>query len=298
MHELDLRSIEVNHRQSPLALANNGNRRLDAADNILPEAFKKTVRIHVYMPAGSENVTLRAYGEYLTSLLQGQTTYRQATAKDHISSINQAENSCDLLIFGEPEQSAIERFLFGPVGRRVARKTSTTILVARQPHWPIRKILLVIRVEETEELAVDWAGRLTRFSDAQLTILPLVPSQPLIYGSGSRLQVGIASLLTPNTPSGKQLRRFLSQLRKWQVNGTLRVRQGDPLWQICWEIDEGKYDLVIIGADQCSRWRRWLFGELVGPLMCRVNRPLLIAGMRQPTALHPDQEQNDKQGVI
>ena len=82
------------------------------------------------------------------------------------------------------------------------------------------------------------------------------------------------------------------------MDGTLRVRQGDPLWQICWEIDEGQYDLVIIGAEQHRHLERLLFGDLVGPLMNRVNRPLLIAAAKQPTSLSPQRTQTKEPGVI
>jgi len=267
---------EDNQQASP-ALSTNGGRKLDSSAGCLPEIVKDTKRILVHMPGTGTDVTLRAYSDYLSNLLQSQTTYRLEKTGEDSSGLKRAANGFDLVLYGEPEQSSLERVLFGSIERRIASNVPITILVAKQPRWPIRKILLVIRVEASEESAVEWAGRLTQVSDAHLTILPLVPFQPLIYGSASHLQIGIESLLTPSTPSGQQLRYFLNLLRQWQVNGTLCVRQGDPLWQICWEIDEGKYDLVIIGAEQRSRLRRWLFGELIGPLVSRINRPLLIA---------------------
>gem|GEM_PF-1280501 len=290
--------LKENNQQTSPALSTNGGRKLDTTDGYLPEIGKETKRILVYLPRTSADVTLRAYGEYLSSLLQGQTTYRLERSGEDFSQLRRTTSDFDLVLYGEPEQSTLERVLFGSIGRRVASNAPATILVAQQPRWPIRRILLVIRVEASEELAVEWAGRLTRLSDAHLTILPLVPFQPLIYGSVSHLQVGIESLLTPSTPSGEQLRTFLNRLRQWQVNGTLRVRQGEPLWQICWEIDEGKYDLIIIGAEQHSRWRRWLFGELVGPVISRINRPLLIAGTKQLRIPRPDHQQKNKRGDI
>lgn len=295
MHTQGQCLVKDNNRQASSALSTNGGRKLDTTAGYLPEIIKVTKRILVYLPRTGADATLRAYGEYLSSLLQGQTTYLSESSGEKSSRLTKAASGYDLVLYGEPEQSTLERVLFGSIGRRVARNVPTTILVAHQPRWPIKKILLVIRVEALEELAVDWAGRLTHLCDAHLTILPLVPLQPLIYGSVSHLQVGIESLLAPITPSGQQLRTFLNRLRQWQVNGTLRVRQGDPLWQICWEIDEGKYDLVIIGAEQHSHLRRWLFGELVGPLVSRINRPLLIAGTRQARTPRPDHKQN-KQG--
>lgn len=282
--------LKDNGRQAPPALSTNGGRKIDTTADYFPGMVKETQRILVYLPETGANAALRAYGEYLSNLLQGQTTYLLESSGEDFSNLTRAARGFDLVLFGEPEQSTLERALFGSIGRRVASKAPTTILVAQQPRWPIQKILLVMRVEASEELAVDWAGRLAHLSDAHLTILPLVPFQPLIYGSASQLQVGIESLLTPSTPSGEQLRTFLNRLEQWQTNGTLRVRQGDPLWQICWEVDEGKYDLVIIGAEQHSRWRRWLFGELAGPLVSRIKRPLLIAGTRRPE--NPAQTKN------
>jgi nucleotide-binding universal stress UspA family protein len=272
-------------------LSTNGGQKLDTIASCLPEIVQETKRILVYLPGTEAGVALRAYGEYLSNLLHGQTTYLLESSGEDFSNLTKVARGFDLVLYGEPEQSMFQRALFGSVGRRVASKAPTTILVAQQPRWPIQKILLVIRVEASEELAVDWAGRLAHLSDAHLTILPLVPFQPLIYGSVSHLQVGIESLLTPSTPSGEQLRTLLNQLEQWQVDGRLRVRQGDPLWQICWEIDEEKYDLVIIGAEQHSRWRHWLFGELVGPLLSRIRAPLLIAGTRRPRSERPDNEQ-------
>jgi len=88
-------------------------------------------------------------------------------------------------------------------------------------------------------------------------------------------------MLSSSTPSGKQLRNYLERLNHWQVNGRLLIKQGDPLWQICWAVEDGDYDLVIMGAEPHARLRRWLYGELVGPLLSRINRPILIASTSQ-----------------
>lgn len=289
------RLLKDNDRQPPPALSTNGGRKPDVADrrpHVVGEATEPK-RILAFLSGTGADAALRAYADYLSSLLQGQITFLPERSAADTSSLRQVTSGFDLLLYGGQEESVLERFLFGSAGRRIARKTSTTTLIAQRPRWPIQKILLVVRVEASEALAVDWAGHLAQLTEAQLTILPLAPSQPLLYGAGSHLQVGIESLLNPSTPSGEQLRCFLDQLGHWQVEGTLRVRQGDPLWQICWEIDEGKYDLVIISAEPHSRWRRWLFGELVGPLLSRVDRPLLIAGMGRLEPLHSDQERDN-----
>ena len=73
------------------------------------------------------------------------------------------------------------------------------------------------------------------------------------------------------------------QLTQWQITASLRLRQGEPEWQLRWEIAEGDYDLIVIGADPFRRWRRWLVGDLVTPMLRWVNRPLLVARPTQST---------------
>jgi nucleotide-binding universal stress UspA family protein len=295
VYELDQYLIKGKERRSsPGSLADSGRQPV-GFEKPFTEAARQAMCILAYLPAGGASVTLRLYAEYLSCLLHGQLTCLSAVPGEPINKLERVAADFDLLLYGEPERPPLDRVLFGSSGRRVTSKMPTTILVAQHPHWPICRILLVIRVAASEELAVDWAGRLAQSSGAHLTILPLVAAQPLIYGCGSQLQVGIESLLTPNTPCGKQLRSFLRLLQQWRVNGTLRVRQGEPLGQICWEIDEGQYDLVIIGAEQSSRWRRWLFGDLVGPLISRVNRPILIAGASRPGSVRAEEVGKEKE---
>jgi nucleotide-binding universal stress UspA family protein len=211
------------------------------------------------------------------TLLGGQVSHVSMTAKGTMARITQAASDCDLVIFGEPEQSCPERLLAGrPCGKAIAQ-VPTSFLVARRPRRPIKQILLILRVEETDEAAVEWLGRLARPTDAAVTILPIVPSPPVMYNLGNRLQTGLDVLLSPNTPSGRQLRHVAQRLTRWQIESDLRLRQGEPDWQVREEVADGNYDLIIVGAEPYDRLHRLLLGELVGPLLRWLNRPLLIA---------------------
>ncbi len=69
----------------------------------------------------------------------------------------------------------------------------------------------------------------------------------------------------------------IPRLAQWQIEGTLRFRQGEPEWQIRWEVMDRNYDLIVIGAEPYGRWPRLLMAELVAPMLGWLNRPLLIA---------------------
>lgn len=187
-----------------------------------------------------------------------------------------ADAGYDLIVVGESEQSRLHRLVFGPAERNIAERVPVSLLVARKPRWPIEKILLVARCSEADDAATEWVIRLARPSSAAVTILTIMPPLPVMY----QQLYGMDVALSPHTVSGKRLRQLAQQLDKWNIAGMIRLRQGDPDWQICQEVAEGQYDLIVISAEPCSRLERWLLGGIVGPLLCWVDRPTLIAKSR------------------
>ena len=136
---------------------------------------------------------------------------------------------------------------------------------------------MIVRVEETDVAAVDWVGRLARPSGAKVTILPVLSSFPSVYAPASSEETALGELLSPNTQPGQQLRHLSRRLAQWQIEGILHFRQGEPAWQIRWEVADGNYDLIVVGAEPYGRWQRLLMDELIAPMMGWLNRPLLIA---------------------
>ncbi len=187
--------------------------------------MKAVTRFLVCVPESAEGAAVQIYSRYLHTLLGGQVSHVSMTAKDGLGRIKQAACDCDLVVFCEPEQSCLERVATGRPCLQVIDQVPTSLLVVRRPRQPIKQILLILRVEETDEAAVEWVGCLARPSDAVVTILPIVPSMPAMYSLGNRLQTGLGVLLSPNTPSGKHLRRIAQQLVCLQIVSDLHLRQ-------------------------------------------------------------------------
>ena len=239
--------------------------------------MEATAEMLVYLPDSGKSTAVREYAKYLHGLLGGQICFEPMMSKEGASHIRIATANCELIVFGEPEQSWLETLLTGrPCGQAIAQ-SPTSFLLARRPRWPIRSILLILRIEETDQAAADWLARLAQPGETAVTILPIVPSLPAMYRMGNRVQAGLEVLLSPNTPSGRHLRHIAQQLEQWQIEGDLHLRQGEPDWQIRDEVAVGNYDLILIGAEPHGRIYRFLLGELVAPLLCWVDRPLLIA---------------------
>jgi nucleotide-binding universal stress UspA family protein len=86
----------------------------------------------------------------------------------------------------------------------------------------------------------------------------------------------LPTLLASATPLGQQLRGAAQRLVACEIEGTLRLRQGVPDWQIYREVVQGNPDLVAVSTKPRQWWRRWLAGDAVDPLLGKMDRPLLI----------------------
>jgi nucleotide-binding universal stress UspA family protein len=98
-----------------------------------------------------------------------------------------------------------------------------------------------------------------------------------MYHGLSRLEGGLAELLSGNTALGRQMRRVARQLVDRSIEGKLRIRQGAPAWEVRREAVEGEHDLVVVAAVPQDRLRRLLLGDLATSILRVLDRPVLIA---------------------
>jgi nucleotide-binding universal stress UspA family protein len=226
--------------------------------------------------SGAHAEQVRLYAEYVGHLLgasvdcypgeRGPDAWTDAARRDY-----------ELVISGAPDQSSIERLLKGGPGRSALDRVSTSVLFARSARRPLRKLLLVVQGEAADGSATDWALRLAGSSGAAVTALAVVPPVPAMYHGLSRLEGGLAELLSANTALGRQMRRVARQLVDRNIEGKLRIRQGAPAWEVRREAVEGEHDLVAVAAAPQYGLRRWLLGELATSIVRVLDRPVLIA---------------------
>ena len=103
-----------------------------------------------------------AYAQYLHDLLGGEIDYAPISAKEDATHIKQAAVNCDLVVLGEPKQSCLERPLTPHPYEKFVTRLPTSFLWARRPRYPIQNILLILRLEETDDAVLEWGGRLAK----------------------------------------------------------------------------------------------------------------------------------------
>lgn len=191
----------------------------------------------------------------------------------------------DLVLFDQADHPLIQTLLT-PSRCKAAQSRETGlplgVLVAQRPRWPLRRILLVVQGQGTDDNAVEWVVRLAWHSGSRVTALAIVPPVPAMYGHRGRLGQGLPDLLTSGTALGQQMRRVARHLVAWEIESTLCLCEGAPERQIRRVMAEGEYDLVAVAAGPHARPARWLAGDLTDSLLHWVDRPLLIAVAQGP----------------
>jgi hypothetical protein len=245
---------------------------LHAIDNLLaelwPEPTNHSKQILVWTPTNKNAGEVNSYAQHIAALLNSRVSQSrcQGESRDETISLpTEAERlNSYLVIFGIPERSTLKRLVPKLNERSLLDRMTTSMLVVRNPRWPIKKMLLVIRNEDTDEAAIDWAVIMARRCDAAITVLPILPPVPLMYAGLNRMRYNMSTLLATDCPLGRKLRQITRRLNEWEIKGTLRLRDETPDLQIRAELTEGNY----------------VFGGLVTSLIDWAEQPVLVAKLQ------------------
>lgn len=221
-----------------------------------------------------------AYAQALGTLLGARISHLNTAAEMDAWLTEGRSTGRNLIVFDRVDHPGLRDWLSCPAAQKPPPEPGpigAAALVALQPRWPLENILLVLWGEESDEVALDWVVRLAQPSGSTVTILAVVPPVPAMYGRRAGMDSSLPTLLASATPLGHHLRCAAQRLVDCDIEGTLRLRQGVPDWQICREMVQGDPDLVAVATKPRQWWRRWLAGDAVDPLLGKIDRPLLIA---------------------
>jgi nucleotide-binding universal stress UspA family protein len=209
---------------------------------------------------------VRAYALALGTLLGSHVSHLETAEEIDALAREGAGAEHDLLIVEEAKHSLIRHL-----------QPHAAVLVARCPRWPLERLLLIVQGAGVDDAAVEWVVTLARASGSAVTVLAIVPPLPAMYKGLSRMGQGLPALLATDTALGRGMRQVARQMVAWEIDGTLRLRQGTPDLQIRREVIRTDPDLIVLGAKPGRRSVRRLAGDLVWPLLHQADRPVLVA---------------------
>lgn len=226
----------------------------------------------------NEDDGLRHYSRQMAALLQGSLHWQSAENGLGAALSKDRSSQYDLLLLNEARWlSWLQRSDNTAVqANRFRQQNQPAILLVRQPCWPLRRLLLIIRGEATDKATIEWGVHLTRHTQASLTILvvksPLLPDREQF----------VANALKANTIPGQYIRSALHQLAVRQVDGVLKLSHRLPEQQVQLEVSQSHYDLIILGSEPRGRLFYWRLDSLLRPMLQWTQQSVLITGAQCP----------------
>jgi nucleotide-binding universal stress UspA family protein len=221
---------------------------------------------------------LSQYARYFNQLVNGQLHPHMPDWQE--GSLRADEN--DLVIVDAPVPNIRERILstltpWADHIRPSPERQETSVLYVRQPLWPIKSILLIVRGRLEDEIAIGWMLRLARASQARVVILGIIPDIPAFYNRYGNIPTRMDDLMAVDSISGYQLRDILKLMAKYGIEGQFNLVQSSPNQKILDIARAIKCDITIIAAESYGKIVRLWLGELVKPLLQHAQWPLLVA---------------------
>ena len=251
-------------------------------EELWPENPDHILNFLTWLPRDSTGAVRTTFAQNLSSLLGARISQFETTKtgreafRDLLDEVKLSRS--DLVIFCAQNQSIFNRLVGGWSENKMTEVLPVSSMLVHGFRWPIKKILLILRNDESDETALNWTLSLAKPCRAFVTVLPITVPVPVLYAD---IQPDIPTLMTTECPLGQRMRWISHRLADWEIEGTLRLRNEAPNEQIHCEAIEGDHDVIVIAAEPQNRLRRWILGDLIAPLLNWADRPLLIAKPRK-----------------
>jgi nucleotide-binding universal stress UspA family protein len=253
-------------------------------DKLLEEFYQEVSKhppeLLIWVPIKSSEAEIETYTDQLATLLDARLNRFETSSVD-----NQAYEALiaeighihpNVVVLSKLEGSVLERLIEGSPEHKLTNQLPGSLLMVRQPRWPLKHILLILRNGASDESAVQWTISLAHLSGARVTILPLTNQLPNLDDLDTPIRCSLDTILASGSVFGKKLRIVAQQLVDAEISGTLRLRQEPPTWQIRIELLEHDYDLIVLNSEPHDELWHWILGELVNPLLSWTDRPVLV----------------------
>ena len=211
------------------------------------------------------------------------------------------EGNYDLVIVGErPNRNLVARFLLGSTAVRVVEHAPCPVIVAKGKIGPIQRILLCDSGSDdpsvglpsasfpSTTLGTGGAGPsvLSRFTEipidlldgsGEIVVLHVMSQMSAGPGvKGKQLRSDTEELIKGQSPEGELLGRDIEALERLGLRAHATVRRGLVVEEILEEVQNGDYDLVVIGAYRGQGWQRILLDDLAHKILVQLDRPVLV----------------------
>jgi nucleotide-binding universal stress UspA family protein len=183
-----------------------------------------------------------------------------------------------IIVLGPLGRPHIRRMLTGRSIRHLLEEIEQPILYVPKSKLPLKKILICIGGLGYEVTVEHLAMQLAMKSNAEITLLHIVPPLDLDYPTARIVNQNWQNLAETDTPIGQSLRQALDAAKSNHLTANIKVRQGHIVEEITAEIKAGSYDLLCMGSVYSTNALRQLYApNVTAEIADQANCPVLSA---------------------
>jgi nucleotide-binding universal stress UspA family protein len=205
-------------------------------------------------------------------------TLHHQTGQMASSVVQQAQDvQYDLVVVGSRGRSGIIRLLFGSVAKEVATHVPTSLLVIKGRARKFKRMLICTAAGPTSDQPVRFGGRLAGSLRLSVTLLHVMSqlTMRMSFSLGNEPEE-TAEADELGWHEGEHLQKMLRLLANQGVKARALVRQGLVIDEILTEAQEGRYDVIVVGAHIAPGVSSFLVEDFAKNVLLSANRPVLI----------------------
>jgi nucleotide-binding universal stress UspA family protein len=193
------------------------------------------------------------------------------------------ENHYDLVAIGARGSTrGFASLRFGSTGHKLVRSLHIPILIARNVPDRINRLLICTAAEGPSEHTLLTGGALIANAGGETSLLHVMSQLAMRFDSPPDDLLDTAnSAIDRQTREGRHLVRGMQILQEAGVPAPIlpSLRHGLVVDEVLAEVEEGRYDLLVIGGHYQQSGKRWmdiLLEDITGQLLSKVRCSVLI----------------------
>lgn len=191
-----------------------------------------------------------------------------------------AQQGSALIILGEGKPDSFFGQLLAPASERVLANAPCPVLLVRgpAPRQP-RKLLFLHGGQQallTLRVFLNSVGGMLQ-PDGSMTLLHVMSHMGAGHQvSGWELAADANELINRKTAEGEWLEQGMALLQPFGVGVTPKVRHGLVVDEILAEIEQGDYDMIVLGSHGSGAWQDFLIDNVTKQVIDGAQLPVLV----------------------
>ncbi|HEX6291479.1 MAG TPA: universal stress protein [Herpetosiphonaceae bacterium] len=208
-----------------------------------------------------------------------------APAIRHVNAVEEADSALlnearagdyDLAVFGPMRERWSRWMLLRPRSSLSAQLPISSLLV-RGTAEHIERVLICAGGDESVIVDARLTARLARRTGANATVLHVLSQMPMVFGVRSPHERVTEAFAATGSPEIVNMYAAVDVLREVGVRAEIKVRVGLVIEEIVAELQEGQYDLLVIGAHRSQTLvERLLLEDVTKDILGQSPVPVLV----------------------